>query len=152
MILHRAPIDHHARRTRADRRTTLFALAHHSLPLACGPADIEFGAHVPFASGTKLGPYRISVELGEGGMDRVRSAVKRTPGYRRPCRQEMSLMPKSVNRRLQICLVLCALFMLSSPAAETQPAPASADARLRALYTEEWKWRQQEVARSDQYS
>jgi uncharacterized protein (DUF885 family) len=61
-------------------------------------------------------------------------------------------MSKSVDRHPHICLVLCAVFVLSSPAAETQPAQASADARLRALYTEEWKWRQQEIARSDQYA
>jgi uncharacterized protein (DUF885 family) len=61
-------------------------------------------------------------------------------------------MSKSVDRHLHICLVLCALFVLSSPAAETQRAQASADARLRALYTEEWEWRQQQIARSDQYA
>ena len=32
-------------------------------------------------------------------------------------------------------------------AAQSQPAPSSADARLRALYTEEWNWRQQELGR-----
>ena len=61
-------------------------------------------------------------------------------------------MSRSVDRHPHISLVLCALFVLSSPAAETHRAQASADARLRALYTEEWKWRQQEVARSDQYA
>jgi uncharacterized protein (DUF885 family) len=61
-------------------------------------------------------------------------------------------MSKSVDRQPHICLVLCALFVLSSPAAETERAQASADARLRAMYTEEWKWRQQEIARSDQYA
>ncbi len=59
-------------------------------------------------------------------------------------------MSKSANRRSHICLVMCALVVTWSPAAETPRAQASADARLRALYTEEWKWRQQEVAGSDQ--
>ena len=58
-------------------------------------------------------------------------------------------MLKSVDRS-HICLVLSALFVLCSPAAETQPDPASADARLRALYTAEWNWRQREIAGSDQ--
>ena len=43
-------------------------------------------------------------------------------------------------------IVLCALFL--PPAVRTQPDTTSADARLRTLYTEEWKWRQQEMARS----
>ena len=51
----------------------------------------------------------------------------------------------SCARCLLTCLVLCAA--LSSPAAQTPPDAASADARLRALYTEEWKWRQKEMAR-----
>ena len=46
------------------------------------------------------------------------------------------------------CLVLSALFVLLSPAVHTQPAAASADARLRALYTDEWNWRRKELARS----
>ena len=55
-------------------------------------------------------------------------------------------MPKSLGRHPHIRLVLCALFVLSSTAAGTERAQASADARLRALYTEEWNWRQQELA------
>jgi uncharacterized protein (DUF885 family) len=36
--------------------------------------------------------------------------------------------------------------------AQSQPAPSPADARLRALYTEEWTWRQQELGRgSDRF-
>src|SRR4030095_6093969 len=36
--------------------------------------------------------------------------------------------------------------------AQSQPAPSSADARLRALYTEEWNWRQQQLGRgSDRF-
>ncbi len=46
------------------------------------------------------------------------------------------------------CLVLCVVFPFLPPAAQTQPDATSADVRLRALYTEEWKWRQQEMARS----
>jgi uncharacterized protein (DUF885 family) len=44
---------------------------------------------------------------------------------------------------------------LSSPVPAQAPADASADARLRALYTEEWNWRQKELGRggaaSDQF-
>jgi uncharacterized protein (DUF885 family) len=57
----------------------------------------------------------------------------------------------SFARGLMMCLVLCALVVLASPAAQTQPVPMSANGRLRALYTEEWNWRQKEIARSDQY-
>jgi uncharacterized protein (DUF885 family) len=61
-------------------------------------------------------------------------------------------MSTPVDRRAHVVVLLCALFVLTLPAAGTQRAQDSADARLRALYTEEWKWRQQEVARSDQYA
>ena len=37
-------------------------------------------------------------------------------------------------------------FAFVSAAASAQPAAGSADARLRALYTEEWTWRRQELA------
>ena len=40
-------------------------------------------------------------------------------------------------------LVLSICLVLASPAVRTQPA--SADERLRALYTEEWTWRQREL-------
>src|SRR6188472_932800 len=72
--------------------------------------------------------------------------------HRRSCRQKRSAMSKSAHRRSHICLVMCALFVLWSPDAEPTRAQTSADAQLRALYTEEWKWRQQEVAGSDQYA
>ena len=49
-------------------------------------------------------------------------------------------------RRLPLCVVLCALFVLSSPTVQTQRDASSADARLRALYTEEWNWRRKELA------
>jgi uncharacterized protein (DUF885 family) len=51
-------------------------------------------------------------------------------------------------RNLPPCLVLCALVVLSSPAVHTQREGTSADARLRALYTEEWNWRRSALARS----
>jgi uncharacterized protein (DUF885 family) len=69
-----------------------------------------------------------------------------------PAAKETPAMSRSVDRHPPICLVLCALVVLSSPAADTQRAQASADARLRALYTEEWRWRQQQIAPSDQYA
>jgi uncharacterized protein (DUF885 family) len=46
-------------------------------------------------------------------------------------------------------VVLCSLILLAPSAARTQPDATSADARLRALYTEEWAWRQKELARGD---
>ena len=42
---------------------------------------------------------------------------------------------------------LCVTLALAPPAAQGQREATSADARLRALYTEEWTWRQQELAR-----
>lgn len=54
----------------------------------------------------------------------------------------------SLLRRLTACLVLCALFVLSSPAVRTQRVSNSADERLRALYTEEWNWRRKELGRT----
>jgi uncharacterized protein (DUF885 family) len=61
-------------------------------------------------------------------------------------------MSRSVlARRLPVYLVLCAVLVLSSPTVHTQRDTASADARLRALYTEEWNWRRTELAQSDQY-
>jgi uncharacterized protein (DUF885 family) len=56
-------------------------------------------------------------------------------------------MSTSFARSLPVCFVLCTLFVLSSPAVHTQPDTASADARLRSLYTEEWNWRRKELAR-----
>ena len=44
--------------------------------------------------------------------------------------------------------VLITVALSFSPlSAQSQPAPSSADARLQALYTEEWNWRQQELGR-----
>jgi uncharacterized protein (DUF885 family) len=53
----------------------------------------------------------------------------------------------SFTRNLLSCPVLCALVVLSPSAARMQRDATSADARLRALYTEEWNWRQKEMAR-----
>src|SRR5688572_3962772 len=55
---------------------------------------------------------------------------------------EGSFMSRSSYARcLLTCLVLCALLALSPHAAQTPRDATSADARLRALYTEEWNWR-----------
>ena len=55
-------------------------------------------------------------------------------------------MSRSVVAR---CLLTCMVFgaALSPSIVETQPESTSADARLRALYTEEWNWRRNEMAR-----
>jgi uncharacterized protein (DUF885 family) len=52
-----------------------------------------------------------------------------------------------VPLRLVSALVVAAFLALSPHAAETQRDATAADARLRALYTEEWNWRQKELAR-----
>ena len=44
-------------------------------------------------------------------------------------------------------LCFCALLVLVPASGQTQSGAGSADARLRALYTEEWNWRQQQLAR-----
>jgi uncharacterized protein (DUF885 family) len=51
---------------------------------------------------------------------------------------------------LLTALTLCVVVVALVSSAQAQPDTNSADARLRALYTEEWKWRQQELARGDQ--
>ena len=56
-------------------------------------------------------------------------------------------MSKSLPvRQVLICVALGALFTLS-PSGQAQRDGNSADARLRALYTEEWNWRRKELAR-----
>jgi uncharacterized protein (DUF885 family) len=55
-------------------------------------------------------------------------------------------MSKSFIRRA-LSSLLCSVLVLAT-SAETQRDTSSADARLRALYTEEWNWRRQEMARS----
>lgn len=44
-------------------------------------------------------------------------------------------------------LILCLLLALVPASVQTQREASSADAQLRALYTEEWNWRQQQMAR-----
>src|SRR5215203_1274026 len=67
----------------------------------------------------------------------------------KPSRRAMN----SFAHRSLTSLVLGAVFMLVPALAQTpQRGSGSADARLRALYTEEWNWRQQELPRvGDQY-
>ena len=56
-------------------------------------------------------------------------------------------MSKSFVRRALTFLVLCGVLVLVPAPAETQRDTSSADARLRALYTEEWNWRREEMGR-----
>ena len=61
------------------------------------------------------------------------------------------MMSKSFDRKRLASLLLCGVLVLLPATAETQRDTSSADARLRALYTEEWNWRRKEMARtSDQ--
>jgi uncharacterized protein (DUF885 family) len=57
-------------------------------------------------------------------------------------------MARLLRRSLTV-LALCAVAVVLVRAAQTQPDTTSADARLRALYTDEWTWRQQEMGRGD---
>ncbi len=59
-------------------------------------------------------------------------------------------MPKPFVDRSLTSVVLCAVLVLVPASVRTQRGAGSADDRLRALYTEEWNWRQQELARGDQ--
>jgi uncharacterized protein (DUF885 family) len=59
-------------------------------------------------------------------------------------------MSRLVVRASLTSLAFCAGVVALVHSAHTQPDSNSADARLRALYTEEWKWRQQELARGDE--
>jgi uncharacterized protein (DUF885 family) len=52
-------------------------------------------------------------------------------------------------RRGAMGLVLCSLLLLAPRGVFTQGEARSADERLRALYTEEWNWRQKELARGE---
>jgi uncharacterized protein (DUF885 family) len=56
-------------------------------------------------------------------------------------------MTTSLVRRALLPLGLCTLFVSFPAAVRTQRDTRSADARLRALYTEEWSWRQKELGR-----
>lgn len=55
-------------------------------------------------------------------------------------------MSTSLAFRSLLPLGLC-VCLFASTQASAQPAAASADARLRALYTEEWEWRQRDQGR-----
>jgi uncharacterized protein (DUF885 family) len=56
-------------------------------------------------------------------------------------------MSRSFVRGVFTCVVLSALIVLSPREVQTQRETNSADAQLRALYTEEWNWRQKELGR-----
>jgi len=56
-------------------------------------------------------------------------------------------MSKSFAHVMPICVVITVALSSSPVSAQSQPAQSSADARLRALYTAEWNWRQQEFGR-----
>ena len=53
----------------------------------------------------------------------------------------------SFIRTFSTCLALCAIGPVSPVTAQTPRDARAADARLRALYTAEWTWRQREMAR-----
>ena len=57
-------------------------------------------------------------------------------------------MSPSLVRTLLTAVGLGVASVLWSPSAQTPASKGSADARLRALYTEEWTWRQRELART----
>jgi uncharacterized protein (DUF885 family) len=59
-----------------------------------------------------------------------------------------AVMSKSLVRRSLTSLVLGAALVLLPGSVQTQRDTSSADARLRTLYTDEWNWRQQEMAPS----
>ena len=50
--------------------------------------------------------------------------TRRPYDIRRPCRQERSAMSRSSHRHSHICLVLCALFVLSPPAVRDRARPS----------------------------
>ena len=56
-------------------------------------------------------------------------------------------MSRLFARVLLLCVLITVTLSFSPLTAQSQPDPASADARLRALYTEEWNWRQKELGR-----
>ena len=55
-------------------------------------------------------------------------------------------MPKSIRNTLTSVAILVSLVLLPA-SVQTQRSESTADARLRALYTEEWNWRQRELGR-----
>src|SRR5262245_25976563 len=48
-----------------------------------------------------------------------------------------------------ICLIVFVVLPSAPPAAQAPRGATSADARLRTLYTDEWNWRQREMARGE---
>jgi uncharacterized protein (DUF885 family) len=58
-------------------------------------------------------------------------------------------MTTSILRSSLTSLGLCAVFVLVPASVRTQQDSSSADARLRALYTAEWEWRQRETGRGE---
>jgi hypothetical protein len=57
-----------------------------------------------------------------------------------------------MSRPIEHVVLICFLITVApwfSPASAQPQADTSADARLRALYTEEWNWRQEELRRGD---
>jgi uncharacterized protein (DUF885 family) len=57
-------------------------------------------------------------------------------------------MSRPIEHVVLICFLITVARWFSSVSAQPQ-ADTSADARLRALYTEEWNWRQEELGRGD---
>jgi uncharacterized protein (DUF885 family) len=57
-------------------------------------------------------------------------------------------MSRSFARTLLTALGVCAVSLFWPASAQTPSSSGSADAQLRTLYTEEWAWRQKELARS----
>jgi uncharacterized protein (DUF885 family) len=60
-------------------------------------------------------------------------------------------MSRPFTHAAPICVLITVALSLSPSSAQSQPAPSSADARLRALYTEEWNWRQQQLGRGSDH-
>jgi uncharacterized protein (DUF885 family) len=56
-------------------------------------------------------------------------------------------MVSASTRILFGCALITSALSLSPLSAQSQPEPTSADARLKALYTEEWEWRAKEMGR-----
>src|ERR687897_1921206 len=67
-------------------------------------------------------------------------------GDARPGRCDNRAMSMPINRVALICFLFIAAPASWLVSAESQP-DGSADARLRALYTEEWDWRGKELLR-----
>ncbi len=61
-------------------------------------------------------------------------------------------MSNSFARTPRTALVAVVLLLVPASARTTPQSTGTADARLRALYSEEWKWRQQQLARGGDQS